>query len=168
MLAAVWRAEAGGEDDRLLAREAELAAAALTARNAALTADVDALREQVRTLTVSLAVARAELDVLKARLDDGAWRAAQAATPAATLAREAMGVVEANAEMDLVVLDAGSRDGVRAGMRVSVLRRDAVIARAKVVDVRETISGALVEKVEKDFPKAGDRAVVARTETRER
>lgn len=159
---------AAASQEQLSAREAELAAVALSRRSEELAAEARDLREQVRTLTVSLAAARAELDVLRARAEAGAWRAAEAATPAAALTRESLGVVEANAAMELVVLDAGARDGVRSGMALSILRGDTVLARARVVDVRESISGALVERVEEEFPKAGDRAVVARTETRER
>jgi len=54
-------------------------------------------------------------------------------------------VLDFNKELQLVVINLGRVNGVRIGMPFLVLQGDAVAAHVKVVDVREKISGALIE-----------------------
>ena len=45
----------------------------------------------------------------------------------------------------LVVFDAGRRSGVRVGTPITVLRADKPIYSAMIVDVRDSISGAVLQ-----------------------
>ena len=65
-------------------------------------------------------------------------------------------------ELSLVVMNLGSKQGVREGMPFQVIRGDRLIARVRVVDVREKIAGAVVQNLysEKDQIKVGDRLKV--------
>lgn len=68
-------------------------------------------------------------------------------------------VMDVNPQLQLVVLNLGRAHGVVVGMPFLVLQEDRVVAQVKVVDVREKISGALIEKTEKSaVVKVGDRA----------
>lgn len=72
-------------------------------------------------------------------------------------------VVDANEALQYVVLDVGSDQGVRPGMQFSVLEGDQVLAQLRAEDVRETLSGAVVERVVGErFPTPDDRAIVTR------
>jgi chromosome segregation ATPase len=55
-------------------------------------------------------------------------------------------VVSLKPEAALVVLDVGSRDGVRAGMPFTIFRQEQPIAQVMVVDVRRSISGAVIQE----------------------
>ena len=67
-------------------------------------------------------------------------------------------VLDVNKALQLVVLNLGRVNGVTVGMPFIVLHGDAVVALVKVVDVREKISGALIEKTEKSANiEVGDR-----------
>jgi len=57
-------------------------------------------------------------------------------------------VLEVNAELRMVVLNAGAEQGVRVGMSADVERNGKMIGRICVVEVRERICGALIENVE--------------------
>ena len=140
--------------------EAAMAARALAERNAALDAEVVGLREQVRKLTLSLAEALAEVDRLKLA-SEGASR--EAVAPKPVVRADEIAVLDVNPALDLVVLGAGAVDGVRAGMKFALVRGDVVIADAIVVDVRDRMSGATLERRRTEqWPQRGDRAVVAR------
>ncbi|MCB1233085.1 MAG: hypothetical protein KDN19_22775, partial [Verrucomicrobiae bacterium] len=54
-------------------------------------------------------------------------------------------VVSVDAEIGLVVLNVGRESGVRIGMPISVKRQGEAVVTALVVDVRDSISGALIE-----------------------
>ncbi len=73
-------------------------------------------------------------------------------------------VLDVNVDQGLVALDAGAGSGLRAGVAVAIVREGAVLAQARVVEVRERVTGARVEALAGDaFPAAGDRAVIWRT-----
>ena len=59
---------------------------------------------------------------------------------------EAGKVIDVNRELQLVVLNLGRADGVAIGMPFAILRGEAVVGQVKIVDVREKISGALIDK----------------------
>lgn len=112
------------------------------------------LREKVRTLTRLLEEARSEAD----RLREGA-RGAGAAAEAAGSAR----VVAVDPQGRWVAVDAGSGTGIRPGMELHVMRGDVWIARVRVEEARERLSGAAIEEVRKnDAPVPGDRVALAR------
>lgn len=73
---------------------------------------------------------------------------AQAEAVAATLT-DGM-VVATKDDLALVVINLGSKQGVKVGMPFQVLRDDAVIGLVRVVDVREKIAGAVIQEVRSD------------------
>ena len=72
-------------------------------------------------------------------------------------------VLEVNSKLDLVVLNVGADQGARIGMPMIILRGDRVVAELRVVEVRQNICGALIEKVmNKVTLQAGDTAQVTK------
>ena len=71
-------------------------------------------------------------------------------------------VVSIKEELSLVVANVGSRQGVRVGMPLKVVRGDHLIGIVRVVDVREKICGAVIQSLdsEKNKIKVGDRLMV--------
>jgi hypothetical protein len=78
-------------------------------------------------------------------------------TTAATL--EKAKVLEVNQQLRLVVLDVGLQQRARVGMPFEVKRNGRVIAELRVVEVRQRICGALIEKVENGVTIASGDAV---------
>ncbi len=72
-------------------------------------------------------------------------------------------VLDVNPDLRLVVLNIGQLQGARVGMPMVVMRGEHVVAELKVVEVRQRICGALIERVKEGVTlKAGDVARVAR------
>ena len=71
-------------------------------------------------------------------------------------------VISVKEEWSLVVGNVGARQGVRLGMPLRVVRAGKTIATLRVVDVREKISGAVIQELdsEKVKIKVGDRLQV--------
>jgi hypothetical protein len=112
------------------------------------------LREQVRTLTRLLEEARIEGKRLQA-VDRSPGAAAATAGSARVVAVDPRG--------RWVAVDAGSGTGIRPGMELHVMRGDLWIARVRVEEARERLSGAVIEEVRKnDAPVPGDRVALAR------
>ena len=67
-------------------------------------------------------------------------------------------VVDVKPDLSLVVANLGSRQGVKTGMPFQVWRGDKQVASVRVVDVREAISGAIVQNTTtpSDSVRAGD------------
>jgi len=74
-------------------------------------------------------------------------------------------VADFKADLSLVIANVGERHGVKLGMPFQVLRDGKIIASVKVVDVRDRISGAIVQNLEneKNPIKIGDRLKVEAT-----
>ena len=67
-------------------------------------------------------------------------------------------IVHVNAELNSVILNVGSRLGVRVGVPFRVKRGERVIGKVQAFEVREQICAALIEGVQKDEQlKVGDR-----------
>ena len=68
-------------------------------------------------------------------------------------------VISLKEEFALVVANLGSRQGVKIGMPFQVWRGDNLVGHVRVVDVREKISGAVIQDLSstKDKVKVGDR-----------
>ncbi len=68
-------------------------------------------------------------------------------------------VVSVKPEIGIVVLDIGSRDGVKPGMPFNLFREDKPVARVLITDVRGSVSGAVVRELfsPSDKPMVGDR-----------
>jgi hypothetical protein len=65
-------------------------------------------------------------------------------------------VVGYKAELRLAVIDIGARSGVKVGMPLNIVRKDRLVGTALVVDVRDSVSGALVQ----EYFREGDRVEV--------
>lgn len=80
------------------------------------------------------------------------------AEPASATLTDAM-VISVKEELALVVANVGSKQGVQAGMPFKVMRGDDQIALVRVVDVRDKISGAVIQELSstKEKIKVGDR-----------
>lgn len=90
----------------------------------------------------------------------GAGKAVEAAAVAPTITDgQAIGVKD---ELSLVVINLGSRQGVKVGMPFRAVRGEKTIGVLQVVDVREKISGAVIQHLssEREAIKVGDRLVV--------
>lgn len=154
------RGVAAGRDDllELLTSESQTAAARLGAENARLRKENAEQADRIGRLGKRLAEAMEALDA----------HAASGMPPPAT---ETAGdvpvdgqVLDVNPELGLAVVDQGSRHGVRYGLPLTVLRGRRKVAKVRVVDVREALSGAVIEEMAgEDGPKPGDRAVLAGT-----
>ncbi len=151
--------------------------------------DAAALRKRMESVCRELLVLRRErdrlaerLEALLARLDaqpaDAALRVEIAAGRAALeeLARprpqEDAGatdpafadvsgcrVLSVNPDLNVVVLTAGGRHGVRAGMEMDILRADRPVARVRVVETRERVCAAVIQESDRaEGPRVGDLA----------
>ena len=77
---------------------------------------------------------------------------------------EAAMVLDVNPDLRLVVLNIGQDQGARVGMPMVVMRGERVVAELKVVEVRQRICGAVIDRVDHGITlKTGDVARVART-----
>ena len=142
------------------ADEAVLMARRLVAENSGLRAEIAELRAERDGLLARLAGEQFASD----RWQVVPERLPEAAQDQVDLAPAGWRVVDVNRELGLIALDAGAQAGLRPGLPVAVVRDGAVLARARVVEVRERVAGARVEALAADrFPEAGDRAVVWRS-----
>ena len=161
--AAVGGAADGHNDELLdlLTGESRLVTARLAKEIAGLRSDLEDRSRRIRKLSEALAEAQSALDVNEARRAQAAGSAAETPADAPIEAR----IADANAELGLVILDQGARQGVRYGLPLTVMRDRRRVARIRVVDVRERVAGAAVEETARgDYPQTGDRAVLIRPE----
>jgi hypothetical protein len=77
---------------------------------------------------------------------------------------ESATALDVNLNLRVVVLNVGLLQGARVGMPLVVLRGDRVVAELKIVEVRQRICGALIERMDKKVTlKAGDVARVTKS-----
>jgi len=71
-------------------------------------------------------------------------------------------IISVKDDLALVVMNLGGKHGVKVGMPFQIVRKDKLVGRVRVVDVREKISGAVLQNLssEKDPIKVGDRLKV--------
>jgi hypothetical protein len=88
----------------------------------------------------------------------GSLPGVEEARPVETTLTNAM-IVETKPEISLLILNVGSTHGARIGTPFHIFRGDQIIGQALVVDVRERISGAIIQNLEREDqpPKTGDR-----------
>lgn len=142
------------------AEEADLLARRLVKENLELQAEIAGLRSERDGLLARLAgeqYASDRLQVVYERLPD-------ATQERMDVAPTGWRVVDANRDLGLVALSAGSMDGLRSGLPLAVVRDGVVVARVKIVEVRERVAAARIEALaDARFPQEGDRAVVWRS-----
>lgn len=82
-------------------------------------------------------------------------------SPIAVTMTDAM-VISVKDDLALVVMNLGSKQGVKVGTPFQIVRNDKLIGSVRVVDVREKIAGAVIQNLssEKDRVKVGDRLKV--------
>ena len=82
-------------------------------------------------------------------------------SPIAVTMTDAM-VISVKEDLALVVMNLGSKQGVKVGTPFQIVRNDKLIGSVRVVDVREKIAGAVIQNLssEKDRVKVGDRLKV--------
>ncbi|MEA3210104.1 MAG: hypothetical protein QOE70_3161 [Chthoniobacter sp.] len=83
------------------------------------------------------------------------------ATPVPSTISDGM-AISVKDDLSLVVMNLGSKQGVKVGMPFQVIRGDHIIGAVQVVDVREKIAGAVIQNLssEKERIKVGDRLKV--------
>lgn len=93
-------------------------------------------------------------------LNDSANETAAVSGPA--LGLDSGSVVSVKEDLSLLVANMGSRNGVKVGMPFQVVRANKMVARARVIDVRDHISGAVIEDLASTTStvKIGDRLQV--------
>ncbi len=132
----------------------------------------DTLREPEfkDVLIEALAEARAEADGLRARLEalsfgtrDAGWTPDTLSGTLDAGVLESLRVLDVNPELRMVVFNAGSREGLRAGMRFALMRDARVTANLRLIDVRNSVSGAVMERLERRHTvSTSDRPVLLR------
>ena len=161
--AAVGGAADGQNDEllNLLTGESRLVTVRLAKEIEGLRSDLEDQSRRIRKLSEALAEAQAALDVKEERRVQAVGSAVETPMDVPVEAR----IVDSNADLGLVVLDQGARQGVRYGLPLTVMRDRRRVARIRVVDVRERVAGAVVEETARgDYPQKGDRAVLIRPE----
>jgi len=143
-------------------REARLAALALSDQNKLLRQEILEIEEQVRQLTMELASARVEVDRVRLE-EDRAELGVGGRLLRIPLASEEIGLIDVNRGLRMAVLDVGALRGVRPGMCFDVLRDGRYVARLRAVDVREMVTGAVIEDLQMQYPPVkGDRVIPRR------
>jgi cell shape-determining protein MreC len=66
------------------------------------------------------------------------------------------------ADGNTIVINAGAKSGLKAGTPVNIYRGESVIARALIVEVRDAVSGGIVNQLDPKAPvQAGDRVAIS-------
>jgi hypothetical protein len=129
----------------------------------------DQYRDQMMQLSEAMLryLKTAEGGDAQARMDvEAQLRSMNALVEKASKAQPATGslldgtVIGLKEEWSFVVGSFGAREGVKIGMPLRVKRGDEVVARLRVVDVRERICGAIIQESGKEKIKVGDRLEV--------
>lgn len=129
----------------------------------------DQYRDQMMQLSEAMLryLKTAEGGDAQARMDvEAQLRSMNALVDKATTAQPTTGslldgsVIGVKEEWSFVVGNFGAREGVKIGMPLRVKRGDEVVARLRVVDVRERICGAIIQESGKEKIKVGDRLEV--------
>jgi hypothetical protein len=153
-------------EQRLLTAVSDLRAMAMEKKglSEALIRLSDAAAIYARNATGAPAEARlaleSEIRNANKALGIGSGNAVEAASVPATIS-DAMAISVKN-DLSLVVINLGSRQGVKVGMPFRVMRGGNVVGSVQIVDVRDKIAGAIIQNLnsEREQIKVGDRLVV--------
>lgn len=149
------------ESLRLELEEARDAVRLLADRNERLLKEKLDLQAQVASVSSSLALLQAELDRQLAQRDaDGVGPPLPVGLEDGRTLFDAR-VADASKDLRMIILDVGRLQGVRHGTAFSVVRGGIQAARVRVLDVRDAVSGAVIEEVFAGGPpQKGDRLVL--------
>jgi len=117
----------------------------------------EAILHLLKTSTGGDAQARMDVETQLRSLNDLIAKAENPPAETATLMDGS--VISVKDEWSLVVGNIGERQGVKMGMPMRVMRGDKLIATLRVVDVRQRICGAVIQKMDSEKEKitVGDR-----------
>ncbi|MFH0881056.1 MAG: hypothetical protein V2A34_15180 [Lentisphaerota bacterium] len=143
-------------------REARMASVKLAEQVAELRKELEEARGRIEELTGELAKAKLESDRTYAEQSAAApEKVPSGAASGNPMTRGEIRLLDVNEDLNLVVLDVGGVEGIKAGMRFSVMRQSKIVGRVRVVDVRDQIAGAVVEDIlPGKNPRKGDQAVM--------
>lgn len=141
--------------------EARDAVRLLADRNEKLLKEKLDLQTQVASLSSSLALLQAELDRQLAQRDaDGMGPPLPVGLEDGRTLFDAR-VADASDRLRMIILDVGRLHGVRHGSAFSVVRDGLQVSRVRVLDVRDAVSGAVIEEAFAGGPpQKGDRLVL--------
>ena len=143
-------------------REAKQSVLALVDENKKIRKEVLDLESQIRRLTHSLAEEKLENDRLRIKIGEIQDKRTAVPTPGPSIP-EVCEVIDINEELNLVVLNRGSTDGIQHGMQLAVVRDGTVIAQLEAVNVRSRIAGAAIKFLnENETMIPGDRVIPGR------
>jgi hypothetical protein len=115
----------------------------------------EAIIHLLKTSTGGDALARMEVEAQLRSSNELATKARDSSEEAATLMDGR--VISVKEEWSLVVGNIGEKQGVKMGMPLRVMRADKVIGTLRVVDVRQRICGAVIQEMDSEKIKVGDR-----------
>ena len=122
--------------------------------------DNEQARAQVRAWAAKGVVAQAEAEALRRAAPAAGGAETLPASAAEALSGDPIRVVEVNASLEMLVVDAGRARGMKPGMSFSVVHGREPVAEVRVVDVRAAVTGVVIEKVYAGkAPVVGDRLV---------
>ena len=145
--------------EELEIREAKQSVLALLEENKRFRKEVLDLEKQIRRLTHSLAKEKLENDRLRVQIGQFQDRRSAVPVPGSSIP-EFCEIIDVNEDLNLVVLDRGSEDGIQHRMQLAVVREGSWVARLEAVNVRSRVTGATI-KILKDNETIvpGDRVV---------
>ena len=130
------------------------------ARLAVLQRESDQARAQAAAWAEKCAAAQAAAAVLRRTPPEPGSAEALPAAAAEALTGDPIRVVEVNAKLEMLVVDAGRARGMKPGMRFGVVHERTPVADVRAVDVREMLTGMAIEKIYAGKkPVAGDRLI---------
>jgi hypothetical protein len=115
----------------------------------------EAIIHLLKTSTGGDALARMEVEAQLRSSNELATKSRDSSEKTATLMEGR--VISVKEEWSLVVGNIGEKQGVKMGMPLRVMRADKVIATLRVVDVRQRICGAVIQEMDSEKIKVGDR-----------
>ncbi|MCX6997138.1 MAG: hypothetical protein NTV49_08630 [Kiritimatiellaeota bacterium] len=130
------------------------------ARLVVLQREGDLARAQAAAWAGQCAAAQAEAALLRRTPPAAGSAETLPAAAAEALTGDPIRVLEVNAALSMLVVDAGRARGMRAGMCFGVVHEREPVADVRAVDVREALTGVVIERTYAGkTPVAGDRLV---------
>lgn len=124
-----------------------------------LNALLDALGDGARDPAV-----RTEMAASRAALVDASRGDRRAAMPEPPVEVPGCRVLSVNPDLNVVVLTVGGTHGVQPGMEMQILRAEEPVARVRVVETRDSVCAAVIQKVaDSGGPRVGDLARMTRS-----